>query len=264
MASPARIRHGTSSGTTPAGPAPGTLVPLGNWVLGTDTSGKAYLFIEGSTTRLGGTANAENLVNYWDFGTRDLTTMAANLGRVMSLPQFKDLTPTQESALMQAVDVGAIAQGRQYFATPRSQKPGQTIRSQGQLPSGSSAVYSPIIPGSNVFSSIANAIIGPFDALASFLGMIGWIFHPIFWLRAVEFLTGLALMFYGLSHITGAMRRSSATHRTSVRSIFGDLFKKSPAGFAASSYVQRRRGRRQGRLDRSYQESRKAARNAPE
>jgi hypothetical protein len=80
------------------------------------------------------------------------------------------------------------------------------------------------------------------------LKWIAWLFHPLNLLRAVEFLTGLALMFYGLHTLTGVMRRGAATHRTNARSIWRGLWGATPIGREAKFASARRRGRRAGEL----------------
>ena len=229
----------------------GSLVRPGNWVLGEDASGKVYLFQEGAPTRFGGIANAEHLATYWDFGTSDLTTLSGNLGRVLSMAQFGNLTGHQRDVLMQSVDVGSIEQGGKYVAVPRGSSP-RANRNQGQAQSGSSAVFSPIVPGSNVISSAANAI----TSVTDFLAWIAWIFHPLNLLRAVEFLTGFALFMYGISTLMSHARHNARTHRSSVRSIFSGIFALTPADRVKYAI----RGRQQGKRDVAYREARHRAR----
>jgi len=92
---------------------------------------------------------------------------------------------------------------------------------------------------------------GPLGAISDtldFLKFISWLFHPLNILRAVEFLTGMTFIYVGLRELMGIMRRSSATHRTSLVGSITGLFKKTPWGRAASEASARRRGRRAGEL----------------
>jgi len=91
--------------------------------------------------------------------------------------------------------------------------------------------------------SIADAIGSNLD----FLKWISWIFNPLNLLRAVEFLTGLAFVFYGLNVLMHrAMHRS--THRTTFGGTLMGLFRKTPVGRAAQVSSARRRGRRAGQI----------------
>jgi len=85
-------------------------------------------------------------------------------------------------------------------------------------------------------------------SILDFLKFIGWLFHPLNLLRAVEFLTGLAFVFYGINVLMHGMRRSAATHRTTVGGTIRSLFHKTPVGRAAQVRRARRRGRRAGEI----------------
>src|SRR5215469_15705073 len=91
-------------------------------------------------------------------------------------------------------------------------------------------------------------VAGGIGSSLDFLKWIAWIFHPNNILRAVEFLTGLVLMFYGMQQLLGGMRRSAATHRSGVTSMVRSLFNKTPMGRARQVTRARKRGRRAGEL----------------
>jgi hypothetical protein len=86
--------------------------------------------------------------------------------------------------------------------------------------------------------------LGAISGTTDFLKWISWLFHPLNLLRAVEFLTGIATMYYGLSTLMGIMRHGRATHRTTLRSIFNWT----PLGKARQISGARRRGRRAGEV----------------
>lgn len=105
--------------------------------------------------------------------------------------------------------------------------------------------------GSSTAEGVRSGVTTLADSIGSsldFLKWIAWIFHPLNLLRGVEFLTGLALMFYGLNTLMHGMRRSSATHRTTVTGMFRSLFNKTPVGRATQIRRARRRGRRAGQV----------------
>lgn len=110
----------------------------------------------------------------------------------------------------------------------------------GPKPLSTPSIDTPTVPnaqyGQGPLGGVADAISGTTD----FLKLISWIFHPLNIMRAVEFLTGIAMMGFGLSTLLGVMRRGRATHRTTLGMMFG--------------------GWRQGRRDRAYQNARRRAR----
>lgn len=124
------------------------------------------------------------------------------------------------------------------------------------VPGGSSPNYPGAVPPPsptqvgvpNPVAALADAINGIVD----FLKFIAWIFHPVNLLRAVEFLTGIGLMFYGLSVLVKGAVRSSATHRTSVIGGIKSAFSKPEDHVAAG----RAAGTRQGERDVAYREAR--------
>lgn len=93
----------------------------------------------------------------------------------------------------------------------------------------------------------------------TFFGWIAHLFHPFNLLRAVEFITGLALMMYGLHTLLGVARRSSATHRTSIiKSAIASFVKKKPTHIEKATES----GKRQGERDVAYRRARHEARRA--
>jgi hypothetical protein len=87
-------------------------------------------------------------------------------------------------------------------------------------------------------------LLGGISNTLDFLKWIAWIFHPLNLLRAVEFITGIATMFYGLHTLMGVMRRGSATHRTTL----GSVFSWTPWGRELRFAKARKRGKRAGEI----------------
>jgi hypothetical protein len=107
----------------------------------------------------------------------------------------------------------------------------------------STAQPAPTYPGAQ-YPQGPLGVLTAISETADFLKWIAWLFHPLNLLRAVEFITGLATMFYGLNTLMGVMRRGSATHRTTIRS----LFNWTPMGKARQISRARSRGRRAGQV----------------
>ena len=172
-------------------------------------------------------------------------------------------TPRQIEAFMVQADVGAGKQqgqlpGRGLPSIFRGVLPFTPGRQTTQLnipragsPTASSGTQ-PIStkPSGDVQDLTPPAAKSIADAIGSnldFLKWISWIFNPLNLLRAVEFLTGLAFIFYGLNVLMHrAMHRS--THRTTFGGTLMGLFRKTPVGRAAQVSSARRRGRRAGQI----------------
>lgn len=107
-------------------------------------------------------------------------------------------------------------------------------------------------PASNVqgLTGIPGGIASAITSAGDFLSFISWIFHPVNLLRAVEFVTGIAMMAFGVHTLMRMAMRSSRTHRTSLRSLALNLFPETRA---------LRRGRRAGRRDAAYNQGRRQA-----
>jgi len=148
-------------------------------------------------------------------------------------------------------------QATQVLINPK----GQAKASSGKQPISTATGQAPEIgipDTSNPMLAVPNAIGSSLD----FLKWIAVIFHPLNLLRAVEFLTGMAVMFYGVSTLMHGMRRSSMTHRTTITGMVSSLFGKSPIGRAAKRASARRRGRRAGELQAERDVAYRGARQA--
>lgn len=88
----------------------------------------------------------------------------------------------------------------------------------------------PTVPGATYSGGPLGGIADAITSVEDFLKLASWLFHPLNWLRAVEFLTGLAFMGWGVSTLLGTMRRGRMTHRTSIGGIFRRTFRASPPG----------------------------------
>jgi hypothetical protein len=97
-------------------------------------------------------------------------------------------TAGQSAAIVQSIDVGSIEQGHSAVVAPTGQKPGTTITSAGQSPSGSEAVSAGI--------NLPNPLSG-IDAIAALLT------STQFWLRLGEGIAAVLLIYLGLHALTG-------------------------------------------------------------
>ena len=158
----------------------------GQWVLGTDASGKLYMFKQGAAGPGGTTGSYKGLTHYvpltGDTGSPTFGTQLSNaLG---TLEHGAGVTAVQASGIIQSVDAGAIFKGGSYVAIPRSQQPGQTKPGQGQTKSGSEAVGAGINIG----------------GLGDLLGLSG---IEALVVRILEGMVGVALLLLALSALTG-------------------------------------------------------------
>lgn len=138
----------------------------------------------------------------------------------------------------------------------------------GDAPKGQKS-QSLLQQGTSIFGDVGNAINSALD----FLKFIAWIFHPVNILRGVEFLTGMALMFYGAQahyqayreEARGGYRGSrSAVQRSGIGRTATRVAEATPAGRTVRAVRGRRAGARSARrqqyyreYDRSYRSSRR-------
>ena len=137
-------------GSVPSDPVGAYLLPSrGQWVIGTDKSGKAYLFKQGSRGPGGVLADFRGLQKWYtlpaDVGSGTFgTALSDALG-------WLKVNANQSATIIQSVDAGAIMQGGNYVAVGTDQQPGQTLPNQGQSSSGSEATSAGInLPGVNL------------------------------------------------------------------------------------------------------------------
>jgi hypothetical protein len=174
---------GSSSSSNPIG---SFLIPKhGQWVVGTDKSGKAYLFRQGYPGP-GGVLGEFSGLQKW-YTLPNIMSNDATAGAALHAAfAWLGLTDSQKAVFMQSVDSGAIMQGNYFVAAPKVQAPGTTLPGQGQKLSASEAAPAGItsIPG-----------------LSGLLGLTGdW---QKLLVRALEALAGMALLLLGLQALTG-------------------------------------------------------------
>jgi hypothetical protein len=92
-----------------------------------------------------------------------------------------------------------------------------------------------------------------FGALTDFLGYIGWLFHPLNWLRLVEFITGMALIGWGIYMLT--QRRGTTGNITGTAR---RIISMTPAGREIRMAQGRRMGRHEGQREAARMEARQA------
>lgn len=116
-------------------------------------------------------------------------------------------TGQQAQGIQQSVDSGAIMQGGNKVGEPLNQPPGTTLPQFGQRPSASEAV--PVGPQ---LSGISDLI----QSVQDFLSYIAWLFHPLNFLRAAEFLLGIIVAGYGVWLLTSRSGRGLGRAVTAV------------------------------------------------
>jgi hypothetical protein len=114
--------------------------------------------------------------------------------------------------------------------------------------------------GLSSVASIPGQVASSITDVGTFLSWIAWIFHPRNILRAVEFLTGIAVMFYGLHSVLvqqyGAANPAAEATRRGA-GVAGDVI----GGTVIGHEVRRAQGRRSGR-SAARMESRRQERNS--
>lgn len=105
-----------------------------------------------------------------------------------------------------------------------------------------------------VFSDVANAVTDVTD----FLKFLGWIFYPLNWLRAVEFLTGLFLFSLGIRPYLQTGRSLGATGSGLGRAVRSTL-SATPAGREMRTVQGKRMGTREGQREAARMGARREA-----
>jgi hypothetical protein len=181
----------------------------------------------------------------------DVTAMSLNLAQLMGqLPSKIQMT------LISQTDTGGLGRGQPVVIGPNGQLQPGTKRNLGDA-DPINQIPSPIPPSvGNTGGGFLGDISGAISGVTDFLKFISWIFHPLNLLRAVEFITGIATMFYGLHVMLGTMRRNSATHRSTLRTVFNWT----PIGRELKFAGARRRGKRAGQIQAERDVSYRGAR----
>lgn len=156
-------------------------------------------------------------------------------------------TGQQAQGIQQSVDVGAIQQGGSKVGEPLNQPPGTTLPGYGQRPSGSEAVaVGPQLSG------ISDLI----QSVQDFLSYIAWLFHPLNFLRAAEFLLGIIVSGYGVWLLTSRSGRGLGRAVTAMP-VVGRTIR-----VAQGSRMGRHEGQREAARMRSRQSETRGQREA--
>lgn len=184
----------------------------------------------------------------WKFGSTQIPTthptgmsyLGGNVGAMsVSLPRYiKNLPRLEQEAIISQIDTGQLGRGQPLVIGPAGKLQPGTKHGLGSATPANIIPSPSIHTGGGIFGAIAAAINGIVD----FLKFISWIFFPLNLLRAVEFLAGIGTMAYGVSTLLHTMRRNSATHRTTLGTVFGWT----PWGRELQFAKARRRGKRAG------------------
>lgn len=119
-----------------------------------------------------------------------------------------------------------------------------------QVESGIDTVQSGVKDASTVISDAGKTI----SSVGDFLSYVAWIFHPLNFLRAVEFIAGFNLFIVGIYVLMRGRRGGGATSSPIVRR----AIQASPAG----RVIRVRQGTRMGRYEGQREAARMSARQA--
>ena len=103
-------------------------------------------------------------------------------------------------------------------------------------------------------------IIGSIHSVSDFLQLISWIALPVNWLRAVEFLTGILLMGFGIMDTIKRNSPSLASTGAGIARVTKEVVEATPAGRELRMAKGTRAGTREGQVEHARLEARRASR----